>query len=70
MCSFHFYRVNQFKLIPLACMLRTRNVHVFPNFSNTLDAATIDTFVVTRWRRELHTTHYTEGCYFIYNSGE
>jgi len=31
MCSFHFYRWNQFKLIPLAYMLRTRNVRI-PKF--------------------------------------
>jgi len=26
MSSFHFYRRNQFKVIPLACTLRTRNL--------------------------------------------
>jgi len=33
---------------------------------------TIDAFVFTKWRHELglHTAHYTEGYYFIYNSGE
>jgi len=30
MSSFHFYRWNQFKVIPLACTLRTRNL---PKFS-------------------------------------
>jgi len=37
MSSFHFYRWNQFKIIPLACRptVRTRN---FPKFSVTSDA--------------------------------
>jgi len=48
----------------LDCTLRTRIV--FPNFSHMSDAAIvrqyilgyIDTFVITRWRDELHTAHY------------
>jgi len=39
--SFHFYRWNQFKVIPLACTLRTN----LPKFSATADAS---------WR---HTAH-------------
>jgi len=46
MFSFHFYRWNQFKVIPLACTLRTRNLP--PNFlryptrvDGTLDNAAI-----------------------------
>ena len=34
MSSFYFYRWNQFKVIPLACELRTRNL---PKFSATSD---------------------------------
>ena len=35
MYSFHFDRWNQFKVIPLDCTLRTRNL---PKFSATSDA--------------------------------
>jgi len=35
MSSFHFYRCNQFTVIPLAGTLRTRHL---PEFSETLDA--------------------------------
>ena len=38
MSSFHFYRWNQFKVIPLACTLRTRNL---PKFSATSNAGCI-----------------------------
>ena len=33
--SFHFYRLNQLKVIPLDCTFRTRNL---PKFSATPDA--------------------------------
>ena len=35
MSSFHFYHGNQYKVIPLACTLPTRNL---PKFSATSDA--------------------------------
>jgi len=34
MSSFHFYHWNQFKVIPLACTLRTRNLPKFSAFAN------------------------------------
>jgi len=34
--SFHIYRWNQFKVIPLASTVRTR--YVLPHISNTFDA--------------------------------
>ena len=40
MSSFHFYRWNQFKVIPLACRLRARNL--YPKFSAPSNAS---------WRR-------------------
>jgi len=40
MSSFHFYRLNQFKVIPLACRLRARNL--YPKFSAPSNAS---------WRR-------------------
>jgi len=58
----------------LGYALRTRTV--LPNLSDPSDAGDvrqlwyIDTFVITRWRHELHTAHYTAGYYLIYNSGE
>jgi len=57
MCSFHFHRWNQFKLIPLASTLCTKNV--LPNSSDIgcrWCVATIDTFVITRATWATHRT--------------
>jgi len=59
MSSLHFYRRNQFSLRSVqetySQIFRTRWMRV------THGNNQFDTFVITRWRHELHTAHYTEG---------
>jgi len=45
--SFHFYRWNQLKIIPLACILRTRNI---PKFSAASEAGWRHCYTGRQWR--------------------
>ena len=42
MSIFHFYRWNQFKVIPLACTLRTRSPPIFCDIGRELTGSTVD----------------------------
>ena len=68
----YLFTVGIHSAIPLAITVRTRNVLpiFFGHVACGWRTATIDTFVIIRWRHELHTAYYTEGYYFIYKSRE
>ena len=56
MSSLHFYCWNQFKVIPLACTLRTGSTPKSLAMDEWMQiTALCDTFVITRRRHELYT---------------